>query len=151
VVDDKLPGLRGVELLERLKVEGATLPAIMITGHGDIATAVRAMRVGAIDYIEKPVHHGRLLSAIDHAFDIDKGFADIFARRQELAARYATLTQRERQVLDLVAKGASSKSIARTLDISQRTVENHRAAAMKRMGATSLSDLIRAVMELRPT
>lgn len=148
VVDDKLPGMRGVEMLEKLKTEGATLPAIMITGHGDVATAVRAMRVGAIDYMEKPVNHGRLLSAIDYALDLDKESAEALARRQELAARYATLTQRERQVLDLVAKGASSKSIARNLGISQRTVENHRAAVMKRMGASSLSDLIRAVMEL---
>jgi two-component system CheB/CheR fusion protein len=149
VVDDKLPGLRGVELLEKLKVEGATLPAIVVTGHGDIATAVRAMRAGAIDFIEKPVHHGRLLAAIDRALDIDKGFADALVRRQEVAARYATLTQRERQVMDLVVKGASSKAIGRLLNISQRTVESHRAAVMKRMGASSLSDLIRAVMELR--
>jgi two-component system CheB/CheR fusion protein len=149
VVDDKLPGLRGVELLEKLKVQRATLPAIMITGHGDIATAVRAMRVGSIDYIEKPVHHAQLLTAIDRALEIDKEFADTLARRQKLAARYATLTQRERQVLDLVTKGASSKTISRSLNISQRTVESHRAAVMKRMGTGSLSELIHAVMELR--
>lgn len=151
VLDDKLPGLRGVELLEKLRAEGVTLPAIMITGHGDIETAVRAMRVGSVDYIEKPVLRARLLSAIDRALEIDKESADSLARQQQLAARFATLTRRERQVLDLVVKGASSKSIARVLNISQRTVENHRAAVMKRMGATSLSDLIRAVMELRPS
>src|SRR5262249_28346240 len=99
VVDDKLPGLKGVELLEKLRAEGATLPAIMITGHGEITTAVRAMKAGAIDYMEKPVFHERLLSAIDHALEIDEGSADSLARRQQLAARFAALTPRERQVL----------------------------------------------------
>jgi two-component system CheB/CheR fusion protein len=147
VVDDKLPGLRGVDLLEKLKAEGALLPSIVITGHGEIATAVRAMRAGAVDYIEKPVHHGQLLAAIDRALEIDRESADVVAHRKELAARYATLTHRERQVMELVVKGASSKAIGRLLNISQRTVESHRAAVMKRMGATSLSELIRAVME----
>lgn len=148
VVDDMLPGQQGIELVEKLKAEGATLPAIVITGHGSVATAVRAMRAGAIDYIEKPVHHDQLLAAIDRALEVDKAYTDVFSRRQELAARYATLTQRERQVMNQVAKGASSKAIARMLGISQRTVESHRAAAMKRMGANSLSELIHAVMEL---
>lgn len=148
VVDDKLPGLRGIELLEKLKTDGATLPAIMISGHGDIETAVRAMRAGAIDYMGKPVFHERLLSAIDRALELDRGSADSLARRQKLMARFAALTQRERQVLDLVIRGASSKSIARTLNISQRTVENHRAAIMRRMGVASLSGLIRTVMQL---
>ncbi len=148
VVDEKLPGMRGIELLERLKAQGAALPAIMITGHGDVAVAVRAMKAGAIDYIEKPVFHERLLSAIDYALELDRGSAEALARRQRLAARVAALTQRERQVMDLVVKGASSKSIARLLNISQRTVETHRAAAMKRTGARSLPELIRIVMEL---
>ena len=147
VVDDKLPGLRGVDLLHKLKAEGALLHSIVITGHGEIATAVRAMRAGAVDYIEKPVHHGQLLAAIDRALEIDRESADVVAHRKELAARYATLTHRERQVMELVVKGASSKAIGRLLNISQRTVESHRAAVMKRMGATSLSELIRAVME----
>jgi two-component system, chemotaxis family, CheB/CheR fusion protein len=148
VVDDKLPGLQGIELLERLKAEGATLPAIMITGHGDVSIAVRAMKAGAVDYIEKPLFHERLLSAIDYALELDRGSAEALAHRQQLAARVAALTQRERQVMDLVVKGASSKSIARILNISQRTVETHRAAVMKRTGARSLPELIRIVMQL---
>jgi two-component system, chemotaxis family, CheB/CheR fusion protein len=148
VVDDKLPGVRGVELLEKLRAEGATLPAIMISGHGGIEAAVRAMRAGAVDYLEKPIFHERLLAAIDRALELDRGSADSLSRRQQLMARFAALTQRERQVLDLVIRGASSKSIARTLSISQRTVENHRAAIMRRMGVTSLSGLIRTVMQL---
>jgi two-component system CheB/CheR fusion protein len=148
VVDDMLPGQQGIELIERLNAEGATLPAIVITGHGNVATAVRAMKAGAIDYIEKPVHHDQLMASIDRALEVDKAYTEVLSRRQELAARYATLTRRERQVMKQVAKGASSKVIARILNISQRTVESHRAAAMKRMGATSLSELIHAVMEL---
>jgi two-component system, chemotaxis family, CheB/CheR fusion protein len=151
VVDDKLPGLRGIELLERLKAEGATLPAIMITGHGDVSIAVRAMKAGAIDYLEKPLFHERLLSAIEYALDLDRGSAEALAHRQQLVARVAALTQRERQVMDLVVKGASSKSIARILNISQRTVETHRAAVMKRTGARSLPELIRIVMQLGPS
>jgi two-component system CheB/CheR fusion protein len=149
VIDNKLPGIAGVEVLERLKSDGSTLPSIMITGHGDISTAVRAMKAGAIDYIEKPISYDTFLAAIDRALEIDRGSADALARRRELAARVAELTPRERQVMDLVVAGQSSKSIAQILKISQRTVENHRAAIMKRAGAASLSDLIRIVMQLQ--
>ena len=85
VLDDKLPGMRGIELLERLKVEGATLPTVMITGHGDVSIAVRAMKAGAIDYLEKPLFHERLLSAIDYALELDRGSAEALAHRQQLA------------------------------------------------------------------
>jgi two-component system, chemotaxis family, CheB/CheR fusion protein len=149
VIDNKLPGMDGVELLERLKSEGSTLPSIMITGHGDTATAVRALKAGAIDYIDKPMSYEALLSAVERALEIDRSSADALIRRRELAARIAELTPRERQVLDLVVGGYSSKKIAQILDISQRTVENHRAAIMRRAGATSLPDLIRIVMQLR--
>jgi two-component system CheB/CheR fusion protein len=149
VIDNKLPGMDGVELLERLKSEGSTLPSIMITGHGDTTTAVRALKAGAIDYIDKPMSYEALLSAVERALEIDRGSADALIRRRELAARIAELTPRERQVLDLVVGGYSSKKIAQILDISQRTVENHRAAIMRRAGAASLPDLIRIVMQLR--
>lgn len=149
VIDNKLPGMTGVELLERLKSEGFTLPSVMITGHGDTSTAVRALKAGAIDYIEKPISYDSLLEAIKHALEVDRGSADALIRRRELAARIAELTPREREVLDLVVAGRSSKSIAQILKISQRTVENHRAAIMKRAGASSLPDLIRIVMQLQ--
>ena len=149
VIDHKLPGMTGVELLERLKTEGSTLPSIMITGHGDTSTAVRALKAGAIDYIEKPISYEALLGAVEHALEIDRGSAEALVRRRQLAARIAELTPRERQVMDLVVAGRSSKKIAQILKISQRTVENHRAAIMKRANATSLSDLIRIVMQLQ--
>lgn len=149
VVDNMLPGMRGVELLERLKSHGPMLPAIMITGHSDISTAVRALKAGAIDYIEKPISYNALLIAIDHALEVDRGSAEAVIKSRELAARITELTPRERQVMDLVVSGRSSKQIAQLLRISQRTVENHRAAIMKRAGASSLPDLIRMVMQLK--
>ncbi len=149
VIDNKLPGMAGVEVLERLKAEGSTLPSVMITGHGDISTAVRALKAGAIDYIEKPISYESLLTSVERALEIDRGGAEALIRRRELAARIAELTPRERQVMDLVVAGRSSKNIAQILKISQRTVENHRAAIMKRAGAASLPDLIRIVMQLQ--
>ena len=149
IIDNRLPGMAGVEVLERLKSEGSTLPSVMITGHGDISTAVRAMKAGAIDYIEKPISYETLLTSVERALEIDRGSADALIRRRELAARIAQLTPRERQVMDLVIAGRSSKNIAQVLTISQRTVENHRAAIMKRAGAASLPDLIRIVMQLQ--
>lgn len=149
VIDNKLPGMAGVEVLERLKAEGSTLPSVMITGHGDISTAVRALKAGAVDYIEKPISYELLLTTVERALDIDRGGAEALVRRRELAARIAELTPRERQVMDLVVAGRSSKNIAQILKISQRTVENHRAAIMKRAGAASLPDLIRIVMQLQ--
>jgi len=150
VIDNKLPRMTGVELLERLKADGATLPSIMVTGHGDTSTAVRSLKAGAIDYLEKPISYEVLLTAVERALAIDRGSADALIRRRELTARLAELTPRERQVMDLVVAGQSSKSIARVLGISQRTVENHRAAIMKRANVTSLPDLIRIVMQLSP-
>ena len=149
VIDNQLPGMAGVEVLERLKAEGSTLPSIMITGHGDISTAVRALKAGAVDYIEKPISYESLLTTIERALEIDRGAAEALTRRRELAARIAELTPRERQVMDLVVAGRSSKNIAQILKISQRTVENHRAGIMKRAGAASLPDLIRIVMQLQ--
>jgi two-component system CheB/CheR fusion protein len=149
IVDNLLPGITGVELLERLKAEGDMLPSVMITGHGDTKSAVRAFKAGAIDYIEKPVSHGALLSAAEHALERDMGSADARLRKRELAARVEELTARERQVMDLVIEGHSSKRIAAILKISQRTVENHRAAVMKRVGAASLSQLIQIGLQLR--
>ena len=148
VIDNRLPRMSGVELLERLKADGAALPSIMVTGHGDTSTAVRSLKAGAIDYLEKPISYEALFTAIERALVIDRGSADALIRRRELTARLAELTPRERQVLDLVVAGQSSKSIARILGISQRTVENHRAAIMKRANVTSLPDLIRIVMQL---
>ena len=146
VVDALMPGMGGIALLERLKARNLALPAIMVTGHGDIAMAVEAMKAGAVDFLEKPIRPDELLASIERALDRIGDSAKLAAWRKTAAERIARLTRRERDVMDLVVKGRPNKIIADDLGISQRTVENHRAAVMKRTGAASLPDLIRLVM-----
>jgi two-component system CheB/CheR fusion protein len=146
VVDALMPGIGGIALLERLKARSRGLPAIMVTGHGDIAMAVEAMKAGAIDFLEKPVHPDELLASIERALDRIGEPAKLSAWRQTAAGLIAGLTPRERDVMDRVVEGRPNKIIAHDLGISQRTVENHRAAVMKRTGVASLPDLIRLVM-----
>ena len=150
VVDCRMPDMDGIELLDRLKAEGHQLPAIMITGYGDIPLAIRAMRAGAVNFIEKPVRGDELLAAIDLALEQAHGSIERAASSEETATLIAALTPRERQVLDLVVQGMPNKQIAHELDISQRTVENHRATMMKKLGATSLSQLVRLALEALP-
>jgi two-component system, chemotaxis family, CheB/CheR fusion protein len=143
LVDAVMPGMGGLELLRRLKPSSHRLPAIMVTGNGDIHMAVGAMTAGALNFIEKPVDRTELLSSIEAAFDLMKGASTVVSVREAAVARIATLTPRQRQIMDLVLAGHPSKNIAADLKISQRTVENHRAAIMKKAGATSLPALIR--------
>ena len=143
LVDACLPGLSGLALLQRLKAEHCNLPSIMITGHGEISTAVEAMKAGAIDFVEKPVGHDELLASIDRAIDLTRNSTALSAWRETAAARIAGLTPRERQVMDFVVIGRPNKIIAADLRVSQRTIENHRAAVMKKTGSKSLSDLVR--------
>jgi len=143
LIDSRLPGMQGIELLEKLRADGSSLPAIMITGNGDVATAVRAMKAGALDFIEKPFDRDGLVESIDRALARSRDKATLTAWRQDASGRLADLTTRQRQVLDMVLAGHPSKNIAADLGISQRTVENHRAAVMKRMGARSLPELVR--------
>ena len=142
MVDVRLPGMSGLALLERLKAEGANLPAVMITGHGDVPSAVRAMEAGAAGFIEKPVAPNILFAAIDRALAEGRDQAEVSSRRSDAALRIARLTARERQVMDLVVAGNANKEIAFRLGINQRTVENHRAMLMKKTGTASLADLI---------
>jgi two-component system CheB/CheR fusion protein len=146
VVDALMPGMGGIALLERLKAGNRSLPAIMLTGHGDIAMAVQAMKSGAADFLEKPVRPDELLASIERAFERTQDSAKLSAWHRAAAARVVALTPRERDVLDLVVQGRPNKVIAHDLGISQRTVENHRAAVMKRTGVATLPDLIRLVM-----
>jgi two-component system CheB/CheR fusion protein len=146
VVDGLMPGMDGIALLQRLKTENRSLPAIMITGHGDVSMAVRAMKAGATDFLEKPVRPDELLASIERALERGQDFAKLSAWRNMAADRIATLSRRERGVLDLVVQGRQNKVIAHELGISQRTVENHRAAVMRKAGVGSLPDLIRLVM-----
>jgi two-component system CheB/CheR fusion protein len=146
LVDALMPGMSGIELIARLKREGHGLPAIIITGNGAVPMAVQAMKVGAVDFIEKPVGHKELLASVRHALDQTHDAAALSASREAALLRVATLTTRQRQILDLVLAGHPSKNIAADLGISQRTVDNHRAAIMRKTGSKSLPALVRTAL-----
>jgi len=150
VVDARMPGMGGLELLQRLKGEPHRLPAIMITGHGDVPMAVRAMKAGAADFIEKPIGYKELLDAVGRALEQAGDTAKLSAWRETAASSIAGLTARQREVMDLVLAGHPSKNIAADLGVSQRTVENHRAAVMKKTGSRSIPALIRLALAAEP-
>jgi two-component system CheB/CheR fusion protein len=147
LVDEMMPGMNGIELIEQLKAESHELPAIVITAHGAVPMAVQAMKAGAVDYIEKPVSHQELLASIERALCQTQDTAATSASREMAATCIASLTKRQRQILDLVLAGHPSKNIASDLGISQRTVDNHRAAIMRKTGSRSLPALIRRPSE----
>jgi two-component system CheB/CheR fusion protein len=142
VVDAWMPRIGGLELLERLQTEGGAPPAIVITGHADIPLAVRAMKAGAMAFLEKPVRYDELVVNIERALELTRNSAALSSLREATARRIARLTPRERQIMEMVVEGNPNKQIAYVLGISQRTVETHRAAAMKKIGARTLSELI---------
>ena len=146
LVDALMPGMSGLELLERLQSEQHQLPAIMITGHGDVAMAVQAMKAGAADFIEKPVGYQELLASVERAMERAGDRDKLSAWRETAAHSLAGLTARQRQIMDLVLAGHPSKNIAADLGVSQRTVENHRAAIMKKTGSRSIPALIRLAL-----
>ncbi len=146
LVDAGLPGMSGLDLLQHLQKSGDDLPAIMITGHSDVAMAVDAMKAGALDFIEKPVSRSALLASVALALDLSRDAAKLSAHREDAADHVAGLTLRQRQIMELVLAGHPSKNIAADLGISQRTVENHRAAIMKKTGSKSLPALARLAL-----
>jgi len=146
VVDAKMKGMGGLALLERLKSEKTELPAIMITGYGDVPMAVRAMKAGAVDFIEKPVDPDELIACIERALDRSSDSVTLSARREAAAKCIADLTPREHEIMDMVLAGHPSKNIAADLGISQRTVENHRAGIMRKTGSKSIPALIRLAL-----
>ena len=130
LVDAYLPGMSGLELLERLHVASYRLPAIMITGDSDVQIAVQAMKAGASDFIEKPIGRGELLESVARALEQSRDSNKLAAWQEVAASHIAGLTRRQHQIMDLVLAGHPSKNIAADLGISQRTVENHRASIM---------------------
>ncbi|HVZ08194.1 response regulator FixJ [Rhodopila sp.] len=149
VTDVRMPGIDGLELQQRLKALDVEMPVIVITGHADVPLAVQAMKAGAVDFIEKPFGDETLLTAIRVA--VSRQAVDS-ARAQEVAAikaRLATLSPREVEVLEGLVQGHANKTIAYDLQISARTVEVHRANVMTKMGAATLSDLLRMVFVAR--
>jgi two-component system response regulator FixJ len=152
VTDIRMPGMDGLELQRRLRSDNIAMPVIVITGHGDVALAVEAMKAGAVDFIEKPFDEEALLSAIRAALGQRKNQRDRDARAVEVNTRLASLSERERQVLDGLVAGKPNKVIAYDLGISARTVEIYRANVMTKMQADSLSALVRMVLvESSPT
>jgi two-component system, chemotaxis family, CheB/CheR fusion protein len=148
LVDAYLPGMSGLALLHHLRASGSTVPAIMVTGRSDVAIAVEAMKAGALDFIEKPVSAASLLAGIAHAIAMGQGPAQKRVWREQASMRIAGLTARQREIMDLVLAGHPNKNIAADLGISQRTVENHRAAIMQKTGSKSLPALARLAFVL---
>lgn len=146
LLDATLPGLSGIDVLGSLRSRGHQVPTVMITGTGDVPMAVRAMKAGAAEFIEKPVGAASLLAAIERAVEQSRDAGKIVQRRQAAALRIEGLTSRQHEVMDLVLAGHPSKNIAADLGISQRTVENHRAAIMTKTGSKSLPELARLVL-----
>ncbi|HVI04612.1 MAG TPA: response regulator transcription factor [Sphingomicrobium sp.] len=143
LLDIRMPGMDGLEVQEALKAKGVGFPVIIMTGHGDVSLAVKAMKAGAIDFIEKPFQKAVLLSAIEQAMGRLKNSAANLKDANEAMVKLQLLTPREREILQGLAKGLPNKSIAYDLGISPRTVEIHRANVMSKLGARTLSDALR--------
>jgi len=146
ITDVRMPEITGIDLLRRLKESGIDIPVIVITGHGDITLAVEAMKIGAIDFLEKPFDDDLLLAAVRSALNAEAGTAKHKAEIAEIHDKLAALSNRERQVLEGLVAGKANKMIAFDLGISPRTVEIYRANLMTKMSANSLSDLVRMAM-----
>lgn len=142
ILDVRMPGMSGLELQERLKAAGNILPTIIITGHGDVSIAVRAMKAGAVEFLQKPFNDQVLLDTVQSALSTDGALWDREERRQVYNRILSSLTKREKEVLNLLRTGKPNKVIASTLMISVRTVEGHRATIMSKTKAKSLGELI---------
>jgi len=143
VLDIRMPGMSGMELQQKLKGQRSTLPIIFVTGHGDVPMAVEAMHHGAFDFIQKPFRDQELLDRINQALNWDQEHRSEEDYRRGVLERFSSLTPREREVMGCVVRGLANKVIAMDLDLSQRTVEIHRARVMEKMNARSLADLVR--------
>jgi len=146
ITDVRMPGISGIDLLRRLGEMRIKMPVIVITGHGDVPLAVEAMKIGAIDFLEKPFADDLLLASVQAALNRSQENAARDAERAEVQARLATLTNREREVLEGLVVGKPNKVIAGDLAISPRTVEIYRANVMTKMEAASLSELVRMAL-----
>ncbi len=146
ILDVRMPGMSGLELQARLAAEIIHPPVIIITGHGDVPMAVRAVQAGAVDFIEKPFNDQALLDSVHKALELDARKRGRASKLAEIRARLQTLTPREQEVMKLVVAGKRNKVIALELSVSQSTVEAHRARVMEKMEARSLSDLMRMVL-----
>jgi FixJ family two-component response regulator len=147
VLDVRMPGMSGLELFERLSSRGVALPVIFVTGHGDVPMAVSAVKKGAIDFIEKPFNHEDMLRLVEQCLESDRTQRASRLERVAVRQRLASLTERERQVMDLVVAGRMNKQIADELGIAMKTVEVHRARVMEKVGAGSVAELVQLVVD----
>jgi two-component system response regulator FixJ len=148
VSDVRMPGMSGLDLVRHLKEREVATPIVLITGHGDIDMAVAAIKSGAFDFIEKPFDEARLLASVRSAAGEEGPHDGGAAALESLQARFDTLSARQRQVMELAVQGLSNKEIGVQLDISPKTVENHRAWVMERIGARNIAELVRLAMKL---
>jgi RNA polymerase sigma factor (sigma-70 family) len=146
LLDVRMPGMSGLELQEHFAKNDVNIPIIIITGHGDVPMAVRAMKSGAIDFIEKPFNDELLLESIRNALALDLKQREVQSQRARIATRLDHLTPREHEVMEMVTEGRSNKEIAINMGVSSKTVEAHRARVMEKMQAGSLAELVRMVM-----
>ena len=144
-----MPGMSGMQLQQKLIDMRAKLPIIFITGHGDIPMAVEAMQRGAVDFIPKPFRDDELLDRINKALENDRKNRDSLVEREVIEERIEKLTPREKQVMELVVQGKANKVIAGDLEVSQRTVEIHRARVMEKMQVRSVAQLVRMVLQIQ--
>jgi RNA polymerase sigma factor (sigma-70 family) len=151
VLDVRMPGMSGIELQAELNQRGAIIPVIFISGHGDIPMAVEAIQHGAFDFLQKPFRDQDLIDRVQRALASDAEHRQLLQQRETLRQRFDSLTPREQEVLQLVTQGKANKVMAGDLGVSQRTVEIHRARVMEKMGAHSLAQLVRMVLELGKT
>jgi FixJ family two-component response regulator len=148
VSDIRMPGLSGLELVHCLNARSVVTPIILITAHGDVEMAVSAIKCGVFDFIEKPFQPTRLLVSVRNALEVGEHKAIDAARTEKLQSRFKTLSERQRQVMELAVIGLSNKEIALRLNISPKTVEYHRAWVMERVGAKNLAELVRIAMQI---
>ena len=146
VLDVRMPGMSGLELFEELGRRGCSLPVVFITGHGDVPMAVSALKKGAVDFIEKPFSEADMLRLIEQCLTLERGNRDKRLQEADTVRRLDHLTQREREVLELIIIGKLNKQIADVLGISIKTVEVHRARVMEKMGVNSLAELVQHVV-----
>ncbi|MGP1347326.1 MAG: response regulator FixJ [Phycisphaerales bacterium] len=146
IIDVRMPGISGLDLQEQLNARSISIPVIIVTGHADVPMAVRAMKAGAFDFIEKPFNDQVLLERIQRAIDDHDREQSIQAEKESILERIRTLTPRETQVMEMVVDGNANKQIAANLGLSEKTIEVHRAHVMSKLGAGNAADLIRMVL-----
>jgi RNA polymerase sigma factor (sigma-70 family) len=150
VLDVRMRGMSGLDLQAELARREIAIPTIIVTGHGDVAMAVRAMKMGAVDFIEKPFNDQELLEKIQRAIDADHAARQGGREREQTCALLASLSPREREVMDLLVLGKANKEVADRLGLSTRTVEGHRARLMEKLACSSLAELVRLSLRAAP-